>query len=124
MTQTATTVDLIDRRIPTRTLHRAVKYGGMVHFAGVVADNWDTDMAGQTREVCGKLEALLSEAGSSVKQLLSAQIFITDMGRKSDMDDVWLKWLDARDLPARATIGVSDLGDPRILIEIVATAAI
>lgn len=124
MTQTATTVDLIDRRIPTRTLHRVVKYGGMVHFAGIVADNWDTDMAGQTREVCDKLEALLSEAGSSVKQLLSAQIFITDMGCKSDMDDVWLKWLGARDLPARATIGVSDLGDPRILIEIVATAAI
>jgi enamine deaminase RidA (YjgF/YER057c/UK114 family) len=38
------------------------------------------------------------------------------------MNDVWTSWLDAQDLPARATIGVSDLGQD-VLIEIVVTAA-
>ncbi|AVD84679.1 Rid family hydrolase [Pseudomonas sp. PNPG3] len=38
------------------------------------------------------------------------------------MNEVWTSWLNAETLPARATIGVSDLGD-NILVEVVVTAA-
>jgi enamine deaminase RidA (YjgF/YER057c/UK114 family) len=44
------------------------------------------------------------------------------MSRKQEMNEVWTSWLEARDLPTRATIGVSDLGQD-VLIEVVVTAA-
>ncbi len=40
---------------------------------------------------------------------------------KEDMNGVWTSWLSPEHLPARATIGVADLG-PRVLIEVVVAA--
>ncbi len=81
-------------------------------------------MTGQTQEICDKLDALLAECGSDKSQILQARIYITDMSRKEDMNKAWLDWIADKDLPARATIGVADLGDPRRLIEITAIAAL
>ncbi|MCZ7448123.1 Rid family hydrolase [Agrobacterium rhizogenes] len=52
---------------------------------------------------------------------MSATIFITDMNVKPQMDAVWKEWFAPEELPARATIGVADLGDTT-LIELIATA--
>ncbi|MBB3544551.1 enamine deaminase RidA (YjgF/YER057c/UK114 family) [Rhizobium sp. BK399] len=38
--------------------------------------------------------------------------------------EAWLAWYAEEDLPARATIGVADLGDARRLVEITASAAV
>jgi enamine deaminase RidA (YjgF/YER057c/UK114 family) len=46
------------------------------------------------------------------------------MSKKEEMNAAWLAWLADEDLPARATIGVADLGDPRRLIEVTAIAAV
>lgn len=104
-------------------MHRMVEHQGVIYFGGVIGDDTTLSMGGQTREILTKLETMLEEAGSSKAKLLSAQIFITDMRMKSEMNEAWVAWLDAKDLPARATIGVSDLG-PGTLVEIVITAAV
>jgi len=114
---------MVERIKKGKTLHAIVVHGDVVYTAGIGADDIGQDMEGQTRQICAKIDALLESVGSDKTKLIRAQIFVTDMARKPDMDRAWLAWLDENDLPARATIGVADLGDPRRLIEVVVTAA-
>jgi enamine deaminase RidA (YjgF/YER057c/UK114 family) len=114
---------MIERIKQGKTLHAITIHNGVVYTAGLGADDIDVGMEQQTRQICTKIDTLLATAGSDKTKLIRAQIFVTDMSKKSEMDRAWLDWLAAEDLPGRATIGVADLGDPRRLIEIVITAA-
>lgn len=107
---------------PSKILHRAVECSGILHFAGIVADEPGTSMAQQTRQILDKFERLLSSYGSSMSRVVSATIYITDMNLKDEMNAVWIERFPQSLLPARATIGVNDLG-PGYLIEIVLLAA-
>lgn len=113
---------MIERNHQTPIMHRYVRHGDTLYFGGIVGSDMSAGMAEQTAQACSSLEQLLLEAGSGKDRLLSVTIYITDMELKGQMNESWLAWLDAADLPARATIGVSDL-TPGCLIEIVATAA-
>ncbi|CAG1007086.1 partial 2-aminomuconate deaminase, partial [Anaerolineae bacterium] len=104
-------------------MHRIVENNGVVYLGGVLADDLNgVSMRGQTTQVCAKLDKILADAGSNKSKLISATLFITDMNQKQEMNEVWTSWLEAEDLPSRATIGVSDLGKD-VLIEVVVTAA-
>src|SRR3546814_19221846 len=103
-------------------MHEVVEHNGVLHFAGVVADDAGLDMEGQTRQALAQIEALLNEHGSSKAHPLTALVFVTDMKRKPDMNRAWKEWFAPGDLPTRATIGVADLDG--YLIEIVVTDAV
>ena len=109
------------RYIRTPIMHRAVEAHGFVFFGGIVADDMSLDMAGQTRQVLDKLERYLDEAKADRSLIVSATIFVADLNLKKAMDDVWTTWFDPEHLPARATVGVADLGEGTLL-ELVATA--
>ncbi|MER9468972.1 RidA family protein [Mesorhizobium sp. M0482] len=112
---------MTERLLRAPSLYRVVKHNGIAYIGGIVADDDSQDMGGQTREVLAKLDTYLKEAKSDRSKLLSATIFITDMNVKPDMDAAWKEWFAPDELPARATIGVADLGE-RTLIELIATA--
>lgn len=114
---------MIQRLNKTPIMHRSVVHQGVAYLGGVIADDLSKDIKGQTQEVCAKLDKLLAEAGSNRKSLLSATIYITDMSMKQGMNEAWTEWLESGDLPSRATIGISDLGQG-VLIEVVVTAAV
>ena len=103
-------------------LHEVVEHDGVLHLAGVVAEDAGLDMAGQTRDALDQIDRLLAAHGSSREHLLTALIFVTDMTQKPEMNRVWKEWLAPAHLPTRATIGVADLDG--YLIEIVVTAAV
>lgn len=107
-----------------KVLHSVTIHDNRVFTAGLAAADLDQGMGGQTRQILALAEELLTEAGSGKDLLLVAQIFVTDLSVKPEMDAAWLEWLDGDDLPCRATIGVSDLGHPRRMIEILFTAAL
>lgn len=113
----------IVRNDQTTIMHRSVIYNGVVYFGGVVGEDLSKGMYGQTISITERLDALLKAAGTNKTKLLSANIFITDMGLKDDMSKAWTNWIAKDDLPTRATIGVADLG-PNCLIEVVITAAV
>ena len=115
---------MIKRIEKTKIMHRVVVNNGTAYLGGIIADDVSVGMGGQVTQICGKLDQVLAMAGSDKTKLLSAQLFITDMKAKDAMNAAWLEWLNGDDLPARATIGVADLGDPSILIEVVVTAAV
>ena len=104
------------------TLNEVVEHNGILYFAGVVTEDKSLDMAGQTKQVCDQLDALLAAHGSDRQHLLTALIFITDMSQKPAMNKVWKEWLVPEHMPTRATVGVSDL-EEGILIEVICTAA-
>lgn len=113
---------MIDRILKTPIMHRMVAHNDVIYVGGLVADDRSQSMGGQTAQICEKLDTLLGQAGSDKTKLLSAMLYITDMSQKGEMNEAWTQWIDASDLPTRATIGVADLGEG-ILIEVVVTAA-
>ena len=112
----------ITRIEPGKRLSGAVVHNGIVYLAGQVADNPKGDIAAQTQDVLRKIDGLLKQAGTDKSKLLSAQIFITDMRNFAAMNQVWDAWMDAANLPARATVQAK-LASPDLLVEIMAVAA-
>ncbi|KAA0972521.1 RidA family protein [Aureimonas fodinaquatilis] len=113
---------MIERIESTPIMHRIVKTNGMLYLGGIVADDFSEDMEGQTRQVCGKIEKLLVQAGSGKDKIVSAQIYVTDISAKGGLNKAWTEWLATEHLPARATVGVASLGSENTLIEIVVVA--
>ena len=113
---------MITRHMSTPIMHRAVTHAGTVYVAGVIGDDVTKPMKEQTASALAKIEKVLVAAGTSKDKLLAATLYITDMSQKGAMNEAWNEWLAPDDLPARATIGVADLGE-NVLIEIVVTAA-
>ncbi|WP_296231734.1 RidA family protein [Pseudomonas sp. UBA4617] len=112
----------IDRIQPNPRLSAAVTYGNLVFLSGQVPGD-ATDAAGQTRQVLEKIDALLAEAGSDKDHLLSATIYLKDIGRDFDaMNDVWSAWLSPGQAPSRTTLQ-AELARPQVLVEISVIAA-
>jgi len=99
----------IIRSIRTPIMHRAVEASGFVFVGGTIADDTSASMGEQTRNILGKIAGYLKEAGTDVSRVVSASIFVTDLSRKKEMDVAWTEFF-GDDLPARATVGVADLG--------------
>ncbi len=110
----------IKRSIRTPIQNRVVVTGNLAFVGGVVADDTKQGMGPQTQNILGKIEGYLGEVGLDRKAIVAAQIFVTDLTLKKEMDAVWTSFF-GEDMPTRATVGVADLGGP--LIEIVVTAS-
>jgi enamine deaminase RidA (YjgF/YER057c/UK114 family) len=102
-------------------MSRAVVHAGVVYTAGHVDDS-APDVAGQTRAILAKLEAVLAEAGTDKSQLLSANIWLADIAGFDDMNAVWDAWIAGLEPPARATVEAR-LAQPQYRVEIAVIAA-
>src|SRR5262245_381786 len=112
----------ITRHDPSPILSLAVEHGGTVYLAGVVARKLDADIKGQTKEVLDEIDRLLAKCGSNKSKVLAATIWVTDIRNRAPMNEVYSAWADPKNLPARACIEAK-LADPRVLVEIMVTAA-
>ena len=110
----------ITRKIRSAIHHRIVEANGFVFIGGTIADDTSVSMGEQTRSILGKIAGYLKEAGTDTTRVVSASIFVTDLAKKKEMDQVWTEFF-GDNLPARATVGVADLGGGA-LIEVVVTA--
>jgi enamine deaminase RidA (YjgF/YER057c/UK114 family) len=113
----------INRSLPyDGILHEVVEHAGVLYLAGVVAEDTASGMSGQAEDVLGQLERLLDANGSDIFHVLQVTIYLTDLREKPDLNHAWKKHFDERDLPARAVVGVADLG-PGVKLELTAIAA-
>jgi enamine deaminase RidA (YjgF/YER057c/UK114 family) len=108
----------VGKRLSEVAIHNAT-----VYLAGQIAEDTEQDIVGQTREVLGHVDRLLSEAGSDKSCILMCQIFIADMAHFPGMNEVWDEWVAPGHTPPRATVE-SALANPACLVEIVVTAAL
>jgi enamine deaminase RidA (YjgF/YER057c/UK114 family) len=103
-------------------LSLAVEHGDTVYLAGVVAKNLRNDVKGQTEEVLAEIDRLLAKCGSGKSKILQMTIWVPDIRLRGPVNEVYSKWIDAKNLPARACIEAK-LADPAALVEIMVTAA-
>jgi enamine deaminase RidA (YjgF/YER057c/UK114 family) len=101
-------------------MSQGVVHGGLLYTAGQV-DKESTDVGEQTKNVLGKIDALLARAHSSKSHLLSANIWLSDIATFDDMNRVWERWIDPDNPPARATVE-SRLAAPEYKVEIAVIA--
>ncbi|MEX2198023.1 MAG: RidA family protein [Burkholderiales bacterium] len=112
----------ITRHEPGPILSLAVEHGDTVYLAGIVAKNLKNDVKGQTEEVLAEIDRLLAKAGSNKSKVLQATLWVPDIRLRGAVNEVYTKWVDPKNLPARACIEAK-LADPAALIEIMVTAA-
>lgn len=105
-------------------MSQAVVHGNTVYLAGQVAvDAAGTPVAEQTRNVLDRIDALLKEAGTDRTKLISATIWLADIGSFAEMNSVWDSWVSPGNTPARACVEAK-LASPDYTVEIGIVAAI
>lgn len=66
------------------------------------------DIQEETHQVMQNLKSILQEAGMNFGNVVKTSIFITDMNRFSEINEIYGKYFDG-DFPARETVQVSAL---------------
>ena len=99
----------------------AVVHNNTVYLAGQVAEG--PTVKAQTEAILKKIDDLLGAAGSSKANLLSANIYLSDMRGFEEMNAVWDAWVSPGNTPARATVEAR-LANPKYLVEIMVIAAV
>ncbi|WP_173932840.1 RidA family protein [Chelativorans sp. Marseille-P2723] len=102
---------------------RAVVTNGICHLGGQVADDVNGDIRVQTQQALAKIDDLLAQAGTDKSKLVSVTIWLKSMDDYAGMNEVWDRWIDPQNPPARAC-GEVRMADDRFRVEIIATAAV
>jgi enamine deaminase RidA (YjgF/YER057c/UK114 family) len=101
---------------PTRS--GAVVHDDLVFTVAVAPDPVAPSMYEQSVKALARLDDNLAKCGTDK---LTAIVYIADIKRKGEMNRAWDEWVDMKNPPMRACLGV-ELEPPHI-VEIVVTAA-
>lgn len=113
---------MIERLHTGPRMSQAVIHGDTVYLAGQVAENPHEDVAEQTRQILASIDRLLAECGTDKTAILSATIYLADIGSFGEMNAVWDTWVPQGHTPARATVEAR-LAAPQYTVEIQVVAA-
>ena len=101
-------------------MSQIVEDGNTVYLQGFTADDKSADIKTQTQQVLAKIDKALAAAGSDKSHLLSAQLFVSDIALRPQMNEVWTAWIDPKNPPTRACVGVQLEGSTKVEIIVVA----
>jgi 2-iminobutanoate/2-iminopropanoate deaminase len=99
---------------PIGPYNQAVKTGNMVFISGQICidpssgELKNKDLREETHQVMHNLKAILQEAGMDFSNVAKTTIFLTDMNRFAEVNEVYGKYFDGN-FPARETVQVSAL---------------
>jgi len=104
---------------PTRS--RAVATDDLVFAVAVAPDPVPPSVYQQAVKVLARIDESLALCGTTKSRILSATIYLADVTRKAEFNRAWDQWVDAKNPPMRACIGVAI--EPPHVVEVVITAA-
>jgi enamine deaminase RidA (YjgF/YER057c/UK114 family) len=105
-------------------MSQAVVHNKTVYLSGQVAEGArGMSVTLQTQAILSSIDRLLAHAKTDKSQLLSATIWLTDMGNFSEMNKVWESWVVPGATPARATVLSPQLAAAEFKVEIAVVAA-
>jgi 2-iminobutanoate/2-iminopropanoate deaminase len=112
---------------PTTTpLSPGIKANGFVFVSGQTGRRPDgtlpEGMAAQARQGLENMKAVLETAGSSMDKVVKCLVFVTDISKFSEMNDVYRTYFPSDRFPARSTVEVSSLANKDMLFEVEAIA--
>lgn len=99
---------------PIGPYNQAIVSGNMLFISGQICIDPATgelknkDIQEETHQVMHNLKAILKEAEMNFSNVVKTSIFITDMHRFSEINEVYGKYFE-KDCPARETVQVSAL---------------
>lgn len=99
---------------PIGPYNQAILQGNMLFISGQICidpqngELKNKDFKEETEQVMNNLQAILVEAGFGFSDVVKATIFITDMKRFSEVNEVYGKYFD-QNFPARETVEVAAL---------------
>lgn len=116
---------------PVGPYSQAVIVNGMVFVSGQIAIDPETnqlmgsgDIEQQTKQVMANLEAILTAAKSSWLEVVKTTIFLKDMSHFSSVNEIYAKFFDSENAPARACVEVARLPkDVLVEIDCIATVS-
>ena len=109
-----TIINTPDAPAPIGPYNQAVLSGNTIFISGQICIDplsgqlKNKDLQEETHQVMHNLKAILSAAGMDFSNVVKTTIFITDMNRFSEMNEVYGKYFTS-DFPARETVQVSAL---------------
>ncbi len=113
----------ITRHHTSARMSQLVIHNGIAYLAGQVGSP-GASVTDQTNDILAKIDTLLAEAGTDKANLLTAQIWLSDIGTQfAEMNAAWDAWVPDSHAPARWT-GEAKLATPDYHVEIIVTAAI
>lgn len=112
----------IVRRSENQRMSLAIESGGFVFLAGLTAvESRGGSVTEQAREILRRIDHHLAEAGTSKKQLVTAQVWLTDIATFDEFNVVWDGWVADAGKPVRACVEAR-LADPALTVEVMVTA--
>jgi len=112
----------------TPNLSLAPRFGNLVFVSGQtgrhpVTGALGTDVREQTRNTLERIKTILTAAGTSLENVLTATTYLTRVQDLAAYNEEYAKYFPS-DKPARTTVTVATLNSPELLIEITVTACI
>lgn len=99
---------------PIGPYNQAILSGSLLFISGQICIDQATgelknkDVQEETHQVMKNLRFILQEAGMGFSNVVKTSIFITDMGRFGEINEVYGKYFEG-DFPARETVQVAAL---------------
>ena len=99
---------------PIGPYNQAILANNTLYISGQVCIDPSTnnlknkDLQEETHQVMQNLKSILQEAGMSFNNVVKTTIFLTDMNRFGEVNEIYGKYFDG-DFPARETVQVSAL---------------
>lgn len=109
-----------------KTSHRwsvATVHNGVAYITGQTAKDPNADLKEQTKTTLEKIDEILADLGSDKSKILMATIYMQDVTKFQEVNEVWDAWVAEGKAPARACLQAA-ANNPLELIEIVVTAAV
>ena len=118
----------VDAAAANPHLSLATKFGGLVFVAGQtgrhpVTGELGKDVREQTRNILERIKTILTAAGSSLDNVLTATTYLTNVKDLAAYNEEYAKYFPTAK-PARTTVTVASLNSPELVIEITVTACI
>ena len=113
---------------PNPNLSAATRFGNLVFVSGQtgrhpVSGELGKDVREQTRNIMERIKAILTAAGTSLDNVLTATTYLTRVQDLAAYNEEYAKYFPT-DKPARTTVTVAALNSPDLVIEITVTACI
>ena len=92
---------------------QAVRHGDTLYVSGQLpldpeTKKMDDDVSAQTEQSMNNIKAILTEAGSSMENIIRCGIFVTDLADFTTVNEMYASFFEG-DYPARATVQVAAL---------------
>lgn len=97
-------------------LSSAVRVGNTLYVSGIIGNTPATrgDVRAQSTEILNRVDRTLKAAGFAKADIVDATVFMSDMTKFGEMNEVYRPWFGGR-FPARATVGIGPVGDDVLL---------